>query len=347
MCLGNKNTFIGKVTAGYDSNNLFNDEIGRDDLHNDTTCNYAYVNNVTHFGNLNTLHLNIRSLNKNKDNLSELLHQLSNAGVDVDIILLCETWLNAENDLMPQIDGYDYFLQNRSIGRGGGIAIFIRKCFSAVIRDDIDFNLDEYYESLFVDVTFGKKIITVVEIYRIPNSSESVFNDDFGKLLAKISSKSLILGSDQNLDLLKGNIHKPTSEFLETIFACGLIPSVTKPTRVSQSTCTLIDNVYVSLDLFDKISSDVILEYMSDHFPCLLQIQSPFRESKAKSHMKIVYSRKLNDKKNAALNHELLHKNWLSVLSSASNVDDMYSFFLREIGHSLDKIAPVKKSYIW
>ena len=50
---------------------------------------------------------------------------------------------------------------------------------------------------------------------------------------------------DHNLDLVKYNIHPLTNDFLELNLEKQLLPTITKPTRVTRSTATLIDNVIV------------------------------------------------------------------------------------------------------
>lgn len=343
MCLGNGISNLGRLRDVHD---MFDNMSDVNSDSNVANCDYSYANDIKRFGNLSILHVNIRSLNKNMDNLKEMLAQLVKNNIIVDILLICETWLNSDNSAFVDIDGYNCYLQNRDLGKGGGVAIYIQKHLESTVNDDIDFNLDKCYESLFVDVKMGKKTVTVGEIYRVPNSRESLFIEGVQKLLQRISSKPLIIGSDQNLDLLKSTAHKPTSEFLEMLLEHGLVPLATKPTRVSQSSSTLIDNVYLSLELMEEGSSNVVLEYMSDHFPCLVQLRSRLMPLVKSEDVKIIYSRKMNDKKYFKLNNNLLHKSWINILSEANNVTDMYTKFILALHESLDRVAPLKKLVI-
>ena len=76
----------------------------------------------------------------------------------------------------------------------------------------------------------------------------------FITLLREIISKSntnkkkpeMILGMDHNLDLLKCEIHKGTHGFLDLMLQHQLYPSITRPSRVTQTTATLIDNIFIS-----------------------------------------------------------------------------------------------------
>ena len=70
----------------------------------------------------------------------------------------------------------------------------------------------------------------------------------------------LILGMDQNLDLLKSDKHVNTRNFLDTILDNGLWPVIMRPTRIMQTSATLIDNIYVSKNLKQTFKSTIILD---------------------------------------------------------------------------------------
>ena len=72
---------------------------------------------------------------------------------------------------------------------------------------------------------------------------------------------------DHNLDLLKVYQHKLTEEFLECNLDSDVIPQVTKPIRITQTSTTLIDNVMVSKILSGQTESRILIENISDHLP--------------------------------------------------------------------------------
>ena len=49
-----------------------------------------------------------------------------------------------------------------------------------------------------------------------------------------------------------------------------MVPCITKPTRVTKSSATLIDNIFVPLNLVPNMSSYIIIEDMSDHLPIVM-----------------------------------------------------------------------------
>ena len=71
---------------------------------------------------------------------------------------------------------------------------------------------------------------------------------------------------DFDINLLNYENHIPTSDFLNTFFANHLQPLILQPTRVTDSTSTLIENIF-SIDITSKVTSGNILIQISDHFP--------------------------------------------------------------------------------
>ena len=74
---------------------------------------------------------------------------------------------------------------------------------------------------------------------------------------------------DQSLDLLKSHIHSQTQTFLENILNANLIPTITRPTRITKSSAILIDNIYISNKLNYKFDSCILLSGILDHRPTL------------------------------------------------------------------------------
>ena len=75
-----------------------------------------------------------------------------------------------------------------------------------------------------------------------------------------------------NVDLLKFETNVKTNEYLDAIFSNGFIPIITKPTRVSRSSATLIDHMYTN-DITSSYHSGIIINDVADHFGifCILK----------------------------------------------------------------------------
>ena len=81
-------------------------------------------------------------------------------------------------------------------------------------------------------------------------------------LLVKIHNENKLayIMGDFNINLLNTVKHLQTSEFVDNMFGVGYYPLINKPTKVNNTTATLIDNIFTN-DLG-------IVETMSGIFVC-------------------------------------------------------------------------------
>ena len=113
-------------------------------------------------------------------------------------------------------------------------------------------------------------------MYRPPSTNISEFIKTFNTQIGKINTKEYewIIGLNHNLDFLKQSVHLKTQEFLECILDHNLLPTVTKPTRISKTSATLIDNILISKKLQSDYESLIIVDDLSDHLPCLVKLKN-------------------------------------------------------------------------
>ena len=78
-------------------------------------------------------------------------------------------------------------------------------------------------------------------------------------------NKNGIIMGDFNIDLLKFGSHSKTSEYLDNIFSHGFIPIISKPTRVTNTSATLIDHIYTN-NPSTSTNSGIIITDVADHF---------------------------------------------------------------------------------
>ena len=78
---------------------------------------------------------------------------------------------------------------------------------------------------------------------------------------------------DQNLDLLKNHIYSQAQTFLENTLDANLILTVTRPTRITKHSATVIDNIYISNQLNHKFDLCILLSYISDHMQSLTKVK--------------------------------------------------------------------------
>ena len=101
------------------------------------------------------LHLNIRSLQRNVNNLSILLTYLN---IKLSLIGLSETWLN-DYFHSVDIDGFNFIYKHRPNRTGGGVGLYISDNLDFKILADLSFDDIDVTESLFIEISrpHGKK----------------------------------------------------------------------------------------------------------------------------------------------------------------------------------------------
>ena len=72
------------------------------------------------------------------------------------------------------------------------------------------------------------------------------------------------------MDFLKSNKHESTQDFINQNLEMGMLPTITRPTRVTKTSATLIDNIVVSMNYVGKYSSNVLIDNVSNHLPSIL-----------------------------------------------------------------------------
>jgi endonuclease/exonuclease/phosphatase family metal-dependent hydrolase len=115
----------------------------------------------------------------------------------------------------------------------------------------------------------GKNIVIGV-IYRPPNAKMETFQNAINKILEKIEKENKIcyLMGDFNIDLLKSESCEYASLFTEQFFTSSFIPLITKPTRITSHTATLIDNIFTNnRNNIDESINGIIFSDISDHLP--------------------------------------------------------------------------------
>ena len=115
---------------------------------NNFECSYLFPNEIESFlsekensETINAIHVNIRSLSKNFDNLLDILRD---SNYSFNILCITETWCtdstlkNNTNLLLPN---FDIISQERKTNkRSGGVLIYIHKSLTCNFRNDLCFS---------------------------------------------------------------------------------------------------------------------------------------------------------------------------------------------------------------
>ena len=101
-------------------------------------------------------------------------------------------------------------------------------------------------------------------IYRPPNGGFNVCETVFKKDLSGSTTVHKIFFLAELLDF---ETNKKVQSFLNLMFEFSMIPTITKPTRVTKHTATIIDNVITNCVINSDIKSAIVKTDLSDHFP--------------------------------------------------------------------------------
>ena len=117
-----------------------------------------------------------------------------------------------------------------------------------------------------------------------------------------------------------------------------LLPTITKPTRITKTSATLIDNIIIGRNYQSTYTPMIIVTDLSDHYPTLLEI--PNLDIYKKQPMKIS-TRKLDYNSVAKINDKLETIDWNSLLNNL-DTESSFNTYQRTLSNTLDEITPVR-----
>ena len=288
-------------------------------------------------GNLNIIQLNIRGLLSKQSKLNELIHKVEKS-LDLHALVLCETWLTAETKNLIKVSNYVYSGIERKGKKGGGVGFLIKNNLITRERRDLKIEAD-HMEHYIIEIKCRRKNILLVSIYRPPNTSISNFINEYDSLLNKLNRAKeydVIVGIDHNLDFLKSNHHRQTQNFIEVNLDQNYLPCITKPTTITKSSATLIDNIFISQNLQGRQDSKILIDDLSDHLPSLLTLSGHFLEHK---NTPTILTRKLDDETYDKINSSLNSHDWKVKLTN-KNVDECFDEWHSTLQSTINKFAP-------
>ena len=93
-------------------------------------------------------------------------------------------------------------------------------------------------------------------------------SDFFLEIIRNYRNKTIYLCGDFNIDLLQSDKNNSISNCIDHLYSMGLHPLITRPTRITCQSKTLIDNIFTS-DVTSQchIQSGLLINDTSDHLP--------------------------------------------------------------------------------
>ena len=140
------------------------------------------------------------------------------------------------------------------------------------------------------------------------------------------------------IDILKHNTHNYTRTFLDYMYSFGLYPLITKPSRITDITATLIDNIFTN-ELQFQVNSGLLITDISDHLPVFAICGNQFVCRCATPSQ---YRRIINTSTTDKLIAELNQRTWPNVIGTL-DVNLSYNNFVCEFQDLMNKHCPVKR----
>ena len=103
----------------------------------------------------------------------------------------------------------------------------------------------------------------------MPNPSVEIFNERISDILNTIQRETKIfyLIGDLNIDFLKSDAHISTNSLIGALYSNNVFPLITKSTRVTNKTVTLIDHILTNnFDVNARHFQGILCNSISDHY---------------------------------------------------------------------------------
>ena len=259
---------------------------------------------------LKVFHLNISSLSYHCPELHSLLSEYNK---DFNVIGITKSRIKRKEKVLSNIEIPNYKVEQCSAeSANDGELLYIKNDTTYKVRNDLKMYKSKNLESIFIEIINTNNKNTVVTcVYRHPGVDANEFNEHYlsilnEKLLLE-KNKEIILMGDFNINLLRYYEDHNSTDFLDQIYSCSLIPRITSPTRLTPRSKTLIDNIF-STDTANEVITGNILTTLSDHLAQFLLF--PIKRAKPLNDLILKYSYRIS-KTSIGTQHSNLTKKML------------------------------------
>lgn len=323
-------SIMSQYVRNFQNNQVYSQNFQTTDELNLSTCD-------SDLSKFRILHNNIRSIDKNFDELNVVLSQLN---FKPDCIILSETWKISDVNKYC-LDGYCVIYNNGTFNKNDGVIAFV----NGDLRFDFEVIRMGEIEVVVVDITKYNIQIQVIALYRSPSGSIAKFNEDLGILLDNCRKKkkydmSFFVG-DINVDILGGN--SEAEEYLNVMSEYGYESMINDYTRVTTISKSCLDHIFVKTNFdLEMYKSGILQTSITDHYITFIEFASgaSINDHEKEPPWKKKYINYKNMKK-------ILEEESWDVLYNTCEVDVAWTLFtnrLQEIIENCTKTIKIKKS---
>ena len=180
----------------------------------------------------------------------------------------------------------------------------------------------------------------IFEIYRPPRSNPNDFLEQLDLLLNNLHTtqyEEVFICGDHNLNLLDVEANT-TSQFLNQMASYSLLPVISRPTRITEQTSTLIDNIFIKHPI--NFHTGLIISTVSDHLPIFI-IKTLNSSGFEMLPPKTVRFRPINDRKITLFRERLGLENFEHIINQ-NNIDAAWLAFARKFFQIYEQVFPVQ-----
>ena len=285
---------------------------------------------------LSMICFNIRSYHKNSD---EFLAYLNNCDHNFDIIVLTETWAREETHVLCHIPGYNSAHNFRDGRKGGGVSVFVRDTLNFDTFDELNIS-NEIFESVAIKL-FCKntnKELNVMGVYRPPNGNTNEFTNQLRDIIDRNSftTQDTIITGDFNVCLLSEGHSQITSNFMNMMSSNFFRPLITRPTRFTENTATVIDHIWVNMP--DTVNSYIFDCDITDHCPVFCRIDFPYV---TKNDLTKVKFRNMKPENKQNFQNILQNIDWPSIMNEITDEAEQTKKFLDILYKHYNRCFPI------
>lgn len=220
----------------------------------------------------------------------------------------------------------------------GGVGIWTKENLNSYKINVNVSSIEQHFEYCGIHFKRNNQNVILINCYRSPSGDVAIFFEKITEVLNSLFKPNIqfIVCGDFNFDVYSNDYFSE----LCTIMSCfNLKPVVGWPTRVTDTTCTIIDNIFVNIDNDDVCC--VLDNFISDHRTVLLE--RDFCDSI--SHNKTFTRRNFNDNNILQFEQSLDKQDW-NDLYLLTNADDAFDYFYNIFLYYFNISFPERRQYI-
>lgn len=279
-------------------------------------------------------HQNIQSISSK---IGEIEVHIEEHKEIIPILCFTEHWQTSNNMEYIKIKSYTLASHwSRSNMKHGGSCIYVKNGMTFKELENLkQLSIDGLFECSAIET----KNIVVICIYRSPSNSADV-TIFFSRLLEmldrlgqKLYTRTIAICGDFNIDIILKN--RTSIAFLDILGSHGFKQTIFEPTHVTNTTKTLIDNIFTNN--LDEIKGSVIINAISDHYAQKVSLPINFKTT-VYDKIKI---RNYSKAKMTAFKNELKKMYWEDI-KNETEVNKAYNSFVSTLTHLSNRIFTYK-----